>query len=83
MAQKINILFCVDSLDNTKSTILAAQEGPPFKEETQKAIETSFKNVFDEILGKENTDKALEKIKSGTNVECKGYEFFWEKTEMF
>lgn len=83
MAQKINILFCVDSLDNTKSTILAAQEVPPFKEETQKAIETSFKNVFDEILGKENTDKSLEKIKAGTNVECKGYEFFWEETEMF
>ena len=83
MAQKINILFCVDSLDNTKSTLLAVQEEPPFKEDTQKVIEASIKGVFDEIQGEVNTDKALEKIKAGTKAECKEYEFFWEETELF
>ena len=79
---KINILFFVDSLDNTKSPLLAVQGKPPFNEEAQKAFAASFKSVFKEILGEANTDKALEKIKAGTKAECKEYEFFWAETDL-
>ena len=73
---KINILFFVDSLDNTKSPLLAVQGKPPFNEEAQKAFAASFKSVFKEILGEANTDKALEKNQGRNKGRVQGIRVF-------
>ena len=80
MGKKIKALCFVDSLDNTKKTILATTEETLQSGECVEEIAEKFKEQFNFLFADKANDlnNFAQAIAAGNKGECREYEFFWE-----
>ena len=80
MGKKIKALCFVDSLDNTKETILATTEETLQSGERVEEIAEKFKEQFNFLFADKANDlnNFAQAIAAGNKGECREYEFFWE-----